>query len=118
MQNKILLVLFLFITSLTQSQIVTNKKEAIKKGTYEKQATQATAQSKQVAAKSKTTKSKRNKAISVDEDNGNDLIIGPTENYLSVQMINNAMEFLGVHYRGGGTSRAGMDCSGMVTAVF
>src|SRR5690606_4677862 len=72
----------------------------------------------QVAAKSKTTKSKRNKAISVDEDNGNDLIIGPTENYLSVQMINNAMEFLGVHYRGGGTSRAGMDCSGMVTAVF
>ena len=118
MQNKILLVLFLFITSLTQSQIVTNKKEAIKKGTYEKQATSAAAQSKQVAAKSKTTKSKRNKAISVDEDNGSDLIIGPTENYLSVQMINNAMEFLGVHYRGGGTSRAGMDCSGMVTAVF
>ena len=28
------------------------------------------------------------------------------------------MDFIGVHYRGGGTSRASMDCSGMVTAVF
>ncbi|RZK12416.1 MAG: NlpC/P60 family protein [Flavobacterium sp.] len=35
-----------------------------------------------------------------------------------MQMINNAMQFLGVRYRGGGTTTAGMDCSGMVTAVF
>ena len=28
------------------------------------------------------------------------------------------MNFLGVRYRGGGTTTAGMDCSGMVTAVF
>jgi len=33
-------------------------------------------------------------------------------------MINNAMGFLGVNYRGGGTTTSGMDCSGMVTAVF
>jgi cell wall-associated NlpC family hydrolase len=33
-------------------------------------------------------------------------------------MINNAMTFIGVRYSGGGTTKAGMDCSGMVTAVF
>lgn len=28
------------------------------------------------------------------------------------------MSFIGVRYHGGGTTKAGMDCSGMVTAVF
>src|SRR5690606_29866827 len=46
-----------------------------------------------------------------------DLFPMPDENYLAVQMINNAMSFIGVQYRGGGTTKAGMDCSGMVTAV-
>lgn len=130
MQNKILSILFLFITSLTQSQIVTSKKEALSKGTYEKPAekkqvvsaaqTAPQPQAKTaVAAKPKTTPAKpKRKKVIVDENDDSDLVIGPTENYLSVQMINNAMEFIGVHYRGGGTSRAGMDCSGMVTAVF
>lgn len=139
MQNKILLILFLFITSLTQSQIVTSKKEALKKGTYEKPAekkqvvspatqtavqavaksTEATTKPTVVVARPKATPAKpKRKKILVDSDDDSDLVIGPTENYLSVQMINNAMEFIGVHYRGGGTSRAGMDCSGMVTAVF
>lgn len=138
MQNKkILLLLLLFISSLAQSQVVTSKKEAIRKGVYEKPAeTKAKAeqpeakkpaatattqqvQPKQVAvAKSKNvTKPKKKKTVINDKEDS-DLVIGPTENYLSVQMINNAMDFIGVHYRGGGTSRAGMDCSGMVTAVF
>ncbi|AWA31405.1 NlpC/P60 family protein [Flavobacterium magnum] len=33
-------------------------------------------------------------------------------------MVYNAMTFMGVRYHGGGTTTAGMDCSGMVTAVF
>lgn len=127
MQNKILLLLVLLFTSLTQAQIVTSKKEAIKKGVYatpvEKKTTIATPAKVQPATKvtsvtkTKTSKPKRKHTI-VNDDNDSDVVIGPTENYLSVQMINNAMEFIGVHYRGGGTSRAGMDCSGMVTAVF
>src|SRR6476660_4931167 len=129
MQNKILLILALLMVSLTNAQIVTSKKEAIKKGVYntpvEKKAetetvkakTATTAKPVATVAKSKTNKPKR-KRIVVNDDNEPDVVIGPTENYLSVQMINNAMDFIGVHYRGGGTSRAGMDCSGMVTAVF
>jgi murein DD-endopeptidase / murein LD-carboxypeptidase len=135
MQNKILLILALLFASLTNAQIVTNKKEAIKKGVYtapiEKKteatpsktavaATKPQPATKQVSvAKNKTTSAKprRKKTVINDKDDA-DLVIGPTENYLSVQMINNAMDFIGVHYRGGGTSRAGMDCSGMVTAVF
>jgi lipoprotein Spr len=42
-----------------------------------------------------------------------------TENYLAEQIVNNAVEeFEGVRYRGGGTTKAGMDCSGMVTAAY
>lgn len=137
MQNKILLLFFVLASFTVQSQIVTSKKEAVKKGVYtppaekKSQVSGATAQpntktpatvtsAKPVAvAKPKVmAKPKKKRTVVVDEDNGSDLVIGPTENYLSVQMINNAMDFLGVHYRGGGTSRAGMDCSGMVTAVF
>lgn len=126
MKNKILLILALLFLSLTNAQTVANKKEATKKGvpvTSVEKAKSETAPSKaakQVAGtKSKTisTKPKRKKIVINDKED-DDLVIGPTENYLSVQMINNAMDFIGVHYRGGGTSRAGMDCSGMVTAVF
>lgn len=125
MQNKkFFLYVFLLITSLTQSQIVTSKKEALKKGIYEKPV-----EKKSIAAipnpgivkaikKSTASKPVRNKKFIIDDSGDEDLVLGPSENYLAVQMINNAMEFIGVNYRGGGTSKAGMDCSGMVTAVF
>ena len=41
-----------------------------------------------------------------------------TTPYLAQQIVNNAMQFEGVRYRGGGTTREGMDCSGMVYATF
>lgn len=40
------------------------------------------------------------------------------DNYFAEQIVNNAMQFEGVRYRGGGTTPAGMDCSGMVFATF
>jgi cell wall-associated NlpC family hydrolase len=40
------------------------------------------------------------------------------ENYFARQIVNNALQFEGVRYRGGGTTTAGMDCSGMVYATF
>jgi len=135
MQNKILLLLFLFITSLTHAQVITNKKEAIKKGVYVQPATKSEAKKpatqtaavtpapqkgapKAVAQKTTSKITIKKKKIVIDDSGDEDLVVGPAENYLAMQMINNAMEFIGVHYRGGGKTIAGMDCSGMVTAVF
>jgi cell wall-associated NlpC family hydrolase len=123
----------LFTVTFGQSQIVTSKKEAVKKGIYQKPAVSetkndvamvdkiATKNSKKVENKtSKTTKvtSTTNLRNVISDVNADDIIISEPENYVAVQMINNAMNFLGVRYRGGGTSSDGMDCSGMVTAVF
>lgn len=42
-----------------------------------------------------------------------------TDDYFGEQVANNAIEeFKGVRYRGGGSTKAGMDCSGMVYATF
>lgn len=42
----------------------------------------------------------------------------PEESYLAIQIVNNAMDFIGVRYRAGGTTKDGMDCSGMVYTTF
>lgn len=115
------------------SQIITSKKEAVKKGVYqkpvEKKAETAADKTKLIAytdTKAKEVKDvkvskpapKPKKSIINDKDD-KDLIIDSSENnYIGLQMINNAMTFMGVRYHGGGTTTSGMDCSGMVTAVF
>jgi len=127
----------------TAQQIITSKKEAIKRGIYQKPSEKKTAIykapvekiSKEIAesevkpAVAKPTKaeepikpvaktsSKSRKTI-LNEKEESDLIIETNDNYIATQMINNAMGFLGVRYHGGGTTTQGMDCSGMVTAVF
>ncbi len=121
MQKKNVFILaLLFIFSFTQAQIVTSKKDAISKGIYEKPSDKATSSvsvAKPAAIKTVKKTNKPKKSV-INEKEDHDLILEPLENYLALQMINNAMDFLGVNYRGGGTSKAGMDCSGMVTAVF
>jgi cell wall-associated NlpC family hydrolase len=160
-KKNFLLFLFLLIAAHAPAQIITSKKEAIKKGVYEKPVEQVkpgqkakssaipsttkssvaakTAskpatikQGEPIAANTKAPapktvpnkaartvakKPKAKKYVINDKEDG-DLVVSGYEDYLPMQMINNAMEFLGVNYRGGGTTRAGMDCSGMVTAVF
>lgn len=128
------LVLLLTVT-FGYSQIITSKKEAVKKGIYEKPAANSDSKSDLAMAVEKPTtkkivkkadsKSARNTTTSnsnlkniISDANADDIVITEPENYVAVQMINNAMQFLGVRYRGGGTSTAGMDCSGMVTAVY
>jgi len=83
---KKLLILFslsIFVISCkTQSNIVTSKDEAVKKGIYD------TKKSKKSAGK------------------------------LNYEIIDFATENLGVKYRLGGTTKAGMDCSGLVFTTF
>ncbi|MGK4566082.1 C40 family peptidase [Flavobacterium sp. 3HN19-14] len=123
-------------------QIITSKKEAIKRGIYQKPSEKKTANynapvekaSTAIAAKSieptavkpvkseekvkPVAKTSKNKKYQINDKEDSDLIVDDSENYVATQMINNAMGFLGVRYHGGGTTPAGMDCSGMVTAVF
>lgn len=119
MRNKnLLLLLFLFAFTFSQAQVITSKKEAVKKSVYGKQ-TQPSETKKAANTKATTsTKSVKAKKQLINDKEDKDIVISPEENYLAMQMINNAMQFIGVTYRGGGTSKSGMDCSGMVTAVF
>lgn len=133
-KNSFFTVLLLFTITFGYSQIVTSKKEAVKKGIYQKPATNTEAKNDLTAVTEKSSKkntkktdnqvSKNTKSATtnlknvISDVNADDIVISEPENYVAVQMINNAMDFLGVRYRGGGTSLDGMDCSGMVTAVY
>lgn len=141
----------MFTTFQSNAQVITKKKEAVKKGVYQRpvatpenisadvkstlsaftvndkpskqvaQTATKTSQSPVIpiksAVKSPSQKAKSKKYV-IKESEDKDLLPSPEENYVAVQMINNAMTFIGTRYLGGGTSTSGMDCSGMVTAVF
>lgn len=134
-KNTFSILALLLSVSFGHAQIITSKKEAIKKGVYEKPADKknipsvASDKSKLIAytdTRPKTVKeSRENKSVQksrkssiINDINDNDIIIESYDNYLGMQMVYNAMTFMGVRYHGGGTTTAGMDCSGMVTAVF
>lgn len=105
---------FLCFSFSAQAQVVTSKKAATKKGIYQKPSPKSELVSSDKKGKSRL----KNITDLLNDKDAKDVIVSPAENYLAVQMINNAMTFIGVRYRGGGTSTSGMDCSGMVTAVF
>jgi cell wall-associated NlpC family hydrolase len=132
-KNLFFSLIFLFTLNYGYSQIITSKKEAVKKGLYKKSA--VASDSKKTNTTVDKSSKKADKIVDVKNVknakptppdlknvicsvNADDIEITAPENYVAVQMINNAMQFLGVRYRGGGTSPAGMDCSGMVTAVY
>lgn len=110
----LILSVFLCCSFTMEAQVVTSKKTATKKGIYQKPTSKS-----DVVATDKKGKS-RLKSITdlLNDKDAKDVVVSPAENYLALQMINNAMTFIGVRYRGGGTTVSGMDCSGMVTAVF
>lgn len=160
MKNLLSLSLLVLLFSANASaQIVTSKKEAIKKGIYsynEKSATESVAFTGKKSAslgggvasaaqpsvlsaamktvsepsvskpdntakpKAGTTKAEepKTKRLILNDAPEDPDFIPSTDSYFAEQIVNNALNFVGVHYRGGGTSRDGMDCSGMVFATF
>lgn len=115
----------LFTACKTTSSIITSKDEALRKGVY----------SQPVAVKNTTVKNKKNprqnvnkqvvqfqnpkKIARLNDQNESDIIIDNDDSsYLISQLINTASDNLGIGYRGGGTTKAGFDCSGLMYSTF
>lgn len=65
-----------------------------------------------------TKKDTRKKSI-INDKNAADIIIEEnSDSYLAEQIINVASDNLGSTYRGGGTTKAGFDCSGLMYSTF
>jgi lipoprotein Spr len=111
------------------SAIVTSKDVAVKKGTYTAPKNVASAevrnpekrkniQKKDLIQKPKST-TNQVKKVGVDTRNEDDIIVENEDvSYLVKQLINSASDNLGVGYRGGGTTKAGFDCSGLIYSTF
>ncbi|WP_333878341.1 C40 family peptidase, partial [Flavobacterium sp.] len=112
------------------SSIVTSKDTAVKKGMYTEPKAVATTEIKntekrkknqvrEVALKPSHNPSNTAKRTGLNNQNESDIIIDDEDaSYLVKQLINSASENLGVGYRGGGTTKAGFDCSGLIYSTF
>lgn len=121
------MLLLLSTASFAQSnKIITSKDDALKKGIYisensiaynePKTKKEIAKEKKEIAARNK--KLKNAKAL-LNTKNAKDIIIEKEEtSYVTEQLINNAVENIGVHYSYGGTSKNGFDCSGLLYATF
>lgn len=110
--------LFLLVSCKSSSPIVTSKNEAKKRGTYTTRTTTASTTSHRNA---KTPSSSRTAPVESshrkhrkDEETNTDF----ADNNIVSRLISAAMKYKGVKYKGGGTTSAGMDCSGLVSTVF
>jgi lipoprotein Spr len=107
------------------SNIITSKDEALKKGIY----------TQPIAAKNTPVKAKKvpreytNKQVALvptpkkvalinDQNDGDIIIENGDSNYLIDQLINTASDNLGATYRGGGITKDGFDCSGLMYSTF
>ncbi len=124
------LLLLLFAACKPTSSIVTSKEVAVKKGLYSApKAPAATSvkvtevknknQSKDLSLKQSPAPILTVKAPNINHQNEDDIVIENEEaNYLITQLINSASDNLGIGYYGGGTTKAGFDCSGLIYATF
>jgi len=115
----------LFTACKPTSSIITSKDVAVKKGIYKEP----------VLVKSTLVKNKKSqrdypikqsfqpttskKSSLINDQNESDIVIDNGDsNYLIDQIINAASDNLGVGYRGGGTTKDGFDCSGLMYSTF
>lgn len=136
--NYIIVALVLVSCKPNQTAIVTSKKEAQKKKIYTAYtpknntgvaATTANSTPATTPKKVKTitvvrepegiAETKPKKTPLILDQNDEDIVVTSDDTpYLTEQLINNAMDYLGSPYRGGGTSRNGFDCSGLMFTTF
>lgn len=119
-----MIVLFFSSCKPTASVIVTSKSEAEKQGLYESPKKAKNPKKNKVAKKEvvatpkKTPKKESNLSVISDQEHEDFIIETDQPSYLVSQLINTAMENLGINYRGGGTSKEGFDCSGLMYYTF
>lgn len=122
-------ILIIGTSALAQSgKVITSKEQAIKKGVYSAPSSgdnvviassDKKKSEKNKAAKRETVSSKKKDVKSIlNTNNDDDIFIDEETNYLIEQLINNASDNIGVRYRGGGTSKDGFDCSGLMFSTF
>jgi len=114
----------------TSSAIITTKEVAIKKGVYSqpvavKTETKSYQSNKKKVATTPTISQKSPNSVQkntsgINEKNDTDIVIENEEeaSYLVEQIINSAADNLGIGYRGGGTTKNGFDCSGLIYSTF
>ncbi|WP_284652806.1 C40 family peptidase [Flavobacterium terrisoli] len=123
------LLLLLLTACKPASNIVTSKDVAVKKGMYSEPKAVPNTVVKNSEKKKKTQPRETalrqkplpnvTKKVAVDNRNEDDIIVENDDaSYLVKQLINSASDNLGVGYRGGGTTKAGFDCSGLIYSTF
>ncbi|MFN3967690.1 C40 family peptidase [Flavobacterium sp.] len=124
------ILLLLFTACKPTSSIVTSKEVAVKKGTYTEPKTLTVVplkntekkkkiQNQEVTLKQVPDPNVTKKVAKVNNQNDDDILIENEDaSYLIKQLINSASDNLGVGYRGGGTTKAGFDCSGLIYSTF
>ncbi|MUV02664.1 NlpC/P60 family protein [Flavobacterium rakeshii] len=137
--------LLLALSWKASGQIITSKEEAVEKGLYSYSEVPGSlditsggsgSQSSETEEKSKKKRKRRSKKnesvnipatepvsvtkteIKLDENDYGFVSDFTIDNYTQIQIVNNAMDFEGVRYRTGGTTKDGMDCSGLVFTTF
>lgn len=109
------LLLFITLISLasckTQSNIITSKEEAKERGLYNYS-------DKKEAKTEKYTDRKNTKEHTSQQIKSNSYTVSESTFPLANQIVENAIENLGVSYKEGGTTKKGMDCSGLVYSTY
>lgn len=105
------LIVSVFLIGCKSSKIVTSKEEAIERGIYDYD--NSTVSTKKPTKKSSNTTYTEEKKSSI-----NTSTINKSSSSLNQKIIDDALEFLGVRYRTGGTNKRGVDCSGLVFTAY
>lgn len=121
----ILSFLLLFTACKTNSNIITSKDVAVKKGIYSEpvleknNSIKTQKNNKNLANRQIIQSTNQKKSGVINDKNESDIIIENEDaTYLISQIINSASDNLGVNYRAGGTTSSGFDCSGLMYSTF
>ena len=105
------LIVSVFLIGCKSSKIVTSKEEAIERGIYDyDNSTVSTKKPTKKSSNTTYTEEKKSSTKSTKES--------VATSSINQKIIDDALEFLGVRYRTGGTNKKGVDCSGLVFTAY